>query len=97
MKIPPVRVVKKGGLKRFNRSNVEAAPKEPGTYCFFNQNWTYIYVGSSVNLRQRLLTHYNNPKYNVHFFRWAQTRSPDDAKILERVWIKRYGPVQNIT
>lgn len=43
-----------------NKSLVEHLPKEPGVYYFSNADGELIYVGKSINIHDRVLSHLNN-------------------------------------
>ncbi len=61
----------------------DAIPEAPGTYVFFGQNDTALYVGRSANLHSRVLSHFSG------------TRSGKDAAIAERItridWTRTAG------
>jgi DNA polymerase-3 subunit epsilon len=42
------------------RADIEAIPDLPGVYIFYGENNTPLYVGKSVNLRSRILSHFND-------------------------------------
>jgi DNA polymerase-3 subunit epsilon len=44
-------------LKRKNISNL---PEQPGVYIFYGQNGYPLYVGKSINIRERVLSHFSN-------------------------------------
>ncbi len=46
-----------------NKSLVEDLPNAPGVYYFFNKDKELIYVGKSINIRDRVLSHLSN---NLH-------------------------------
>ncbi|MES2263285.1 MAG: GIY-YIG nuclease family protein [Pseudomonadota bacterium] len=51
------------------RSCIDALPPQPGIYIFRDQDGTPLYIGKSVNIRSRVLSH---------------LRTPDEAQMLQR-------------
>ncbi|PIY32835.1 MAG: DNA polymerase III subunit epsilon, partial [Bacteroidetes bacterium CG_4_10_14_3_um_filter_42_6] len=49
-----------GMQSSLSKSLIENLPKEPGVYYFFNKDNELIYVGKSINIHDRILSHLNN-------------------------------------
>ncbi len=43
-----------------DRSQIDKLPQEPGVYYFYNDNGSIIYIGKSINIRERVLSHLTN-------------------------------------
>jgi DNA polymerase-3 subunit epsilon len=43
-----------------DRNLIDKLPQEPGVYYFHNDNGTIIYIGKSINIRERVLSHLTN-------------------------------------
>lgn len=53
----------RGTQSDINKSLIEKLPNQPGVYYFYDKNNELIYVGKSVNIHDRVLSHLNN---NLH-------------------------------
>jgi len=84
----------------------ETVPRAPGAYAFSDANGQLLYVGKSVNLRQRVAGYFQqNPlsaephlgrlTAGIRSFAWWQTRSELLALLLEDVLIKEHLPPLN--
>ncbi len=86
-----------------NRLWINNLPEQTGVYYFYDQAGTLIYVGKSVNIRQRVLSHLNNHldkkelemKNRLHRVRFRVTGSELVALLLESAEIKKHQPVFN--
>lgn len=79
-------------------------PQTPGVYIFEDENGLPLYVGKSVNLRQRVMSHFANDtriakemklsqgSHNVSFI---QTETEIEALLLESAKVKELQPVHN--
>lgn len=83
-----------GKLHSLTRSNVEqTAPRSIGVYKLYNTRSGPIrYVGSTKNLRQRLLTWASQGSYSYFEYEFADTR--DQAYKRETNLYHYYGPSQ---
>jgi len=43
-----------------DRKRISKLPQEPGVYYFYNDKGTIIYIGKSINIRERVLSHLTN-------------------------------------
>ncbi|NOX85551.1 MAG: GIY-YIG nuclease family protein [Chlorobi bacterium] len=86
-----------------NRSLTEHLPKEPGVYYFFNNEGELIYVGKSINIRDRVLSHLNNNlhkrtvemKEAIADVDYELTGNELIALLLESAEIKKHQPLYN--
>lgn len=84
----------------------ETVPRAPGTYAFFDSSDRLLYVGKSVNLRQRMASYFGQDPLNaephlgrltasIRSFAWWETRSELLALLLEDALIKEQLPPFN--
>jgi DNA polymerase-3 subunit epsilon len=79
-------------------------PQTPGVYIFEDQEGAPLYVGKSVNLRQRVMSHFSSDtriakemklsqgSHNVSFI---QTETEIEALLLESAKVKELQPIHN--
>ncbi len=83
------------------------APARPGVYSFFDVRGQVIYIGKSVNLRQRMLSYFAANRSSLDYraqrmapgidrFEFRETPSELLALLLEDSLIKRQHPVHNV-
>lgn len=86
------------------KTDLSTLPNSPGVYLFFGQTNVPIYIGKSVTIRQRVLSHfqadYSHPKefkmaQQVERVEFIATTGELSALILESNLIKQYSPVFN--
>ncbi len=88
-----------------NRSLTENLPKEPGVYYFYDKDGGLIYIGKSINIHDRVLSHLNN---NLHKKAVEMKDAIDEvgyeltgnelvALLLESAEIKKHQPLYNRT
>jgi DNA polymerase-3 subunit epsilon len=79
-------------------------PESPGVYQFYGENDALLYVGKSVNLRQRVLSHFaaDTREYKemrltqeVRRIDWQQTVGELGALLLEARLVKEGKPIHN--
>jgi DNA polymerase-3 subunit epsilon len=86
-----------------NKSLIEHLPKAPGVYYFSDAEGELIYIGKSINIHDRVLSHLNNNLHkkavdmkdtiaNVNF---ELTGNELIALLLESAEIKKYQPFYN--
>lgn len=88
-------IINKSLILSWNEFNTQSSPEANGVYVMRESPTLegIIYIGSSNNLRERLLTHWReNDISSVKFFDWYQTKTDEEAKQLERLWITKYKP-----
>ena len=89
--------------RELNQSLTENLPRKTGVYYFYDKNGELIYVGKSVNIRERVLSHLNNHldkkelemKNRLHEVRYTETGSELVALLLESAEIKKHQPLFN--
>jgi len=79
-------------------------PETPGVYRFFGENDVLLYVGKSVNLRKRVLSHFGADTrehkemriaQEVRRIDWQETVGEFGALLLESLLIKEGQPIHN--
>lgn len=79
-------------------------PDTPGVYLFYGENGIPLYVGKSIHLRQRVLSHFNADhrlykdmrlSHQIHRLEWRETAGELGALLLEARLIKDLQPIHN--
>lgn len=85
-------------------TTVDDLPEEPGAYIFYGENGAVLYVGKSVNLRQRILSHFSNDHRSPREMNLCQQVSDIEVRrtsgelgalLLESHLIKELQPIFN--
>lgn len=85
-------------------SILDDLPESPGVYLFYGENDVLLYVGKSVNLRQRVLSHFgaDTREYKamqltqeVRRIDWHETVGEFGALLLESRLVKETQPLHN--
>ncbi len=83
---------------------LDDCPDTPGVYYFYGENKIPLYVGKSVQLRKRVLSHFSaDHKFykemrlsqQVHHIEWRETAGEIGALLLEAQAIKALQPIHN--
>ena len=83
---------------------IDEMPDTPGVYLFYGENDVPLYVGKSVHLRQRVLSHFNSDhklykdmrlSQQLHRIAWHETAGEIGALLLESQLIKDLQPIHN--
>lgn len=83
---------------------IKNLPEKPGVYRMYDEAGTLLYVGKSVNLRSRVISHFSNTHKSGSDLRlWNNTKEIDftetnsdlGASILELMEIKTLSPLYN--
>lgn len=83
---------------------VEDLPEGPGVYRFWGENDALLYVGKSINLRTRVLSHFASDHRDsrelklsrqVRRVDWQETAGELGALLLESRWVKELEPLHN--
>ncbi len=83
---------------------LDQLPDTPGVYLFYGENDLPLYVGKSVRLRQRVLSHFNADhklykemrlSQQLHRIDWRETAGEVGALLLEAQLVKDLQPVHN--
>jgi DNA polymerase-3 subunit epsilon len=79
-------------------------PDTPGVYLFYGERDVPLYVGKSIHLRQRVLSHFNSDhrlfkdmriSHEIHRLEWRTTAGEIGALLLEAQLVKKMQPVHN--
>ncbi|TDX29166.1 DNA polymerase-3 subunit epsilon [Modicisalibacter xianhensis] len=79
-------------------------PERPGVYLFYGENRAVLYIGKSINLRSRVLSHFSNNlssdkemrlAQQTHDIEWQETAGDLGAQLQEAHLIKQLMPVHN--
>ncbi|MDX1453340.1 MAG: exonuclease domain-containing protein [Oleiphilaceae bacterium] len=84
--------------------DIQAVPEAPGVYYFYGENRVLLYVGKSVNLYQRVLSHFSADhqsqkemvlSQSLRSIAWQTCAGEMDAMLQEIADIKGLQPVHN--
>lgn len=85
-------------------TNVADIPEGPGVYLFYGESALPIYVGKSVKLRSRVMSHFSassrEPRemriaQEIHRIEWIETAGEVGALLLEARLVKQHQPLHN--
>lgn len=99
----PEKIKLNGYQSEVSKSLVSDLPNEAGVYYFFNKDKDLIYVGKSINIHDRVLSHMNNNfhkkavemRAEISDVQYELTGSELIALLLESSEIKKYQPIYN--
>lgn len=93
-------------LKEHLRAILSTIPEKPGSYQYYDEKGTVIYVGKAKNLKRRVSSyfnkeHYDSPKTRVlvkqiRDIKYIVVDTEEDALLLENNLIKQYRPRYNV-
>lgn len=100
-------MTKEGNEKRLARLKaiVSNLPDKPGSYQYYDESGTIIYVGKAKNLKNRVSSYFHKEvdRYKtkvlvskIHDITYTVVNSEEDALLLENSLIKKYQPKYNI-
>lgn len=97
------RLSRMGPEANLHKEQIDQLPRDTGVYYFYNAHHQLIYIGKSVNIRSRVLSHFANNttakaldmKANIAHIRCAVTGSELVALLKESEEIKRFRPPFN--
>ena len=84
---------------------VSRLPDKPGSYQFYDDNKTIIYVGKAKNLKSRVSSYFHTEvdRYKtkvlvskIHDISYTVVNTEEDALLLENALIKKYNPRYNV-
>ena len=84
---------------------VASLPGKPGSYQFYDENHTIIYVGKAKNLKNRVSSYFHKEVdrfktkilvSKIHDISYTVVNTEEDALLLENSLIKKYNPRYNI-
>lgn len=87
-----------------DEEQVNHIPDSPGVYYFYNKNHRLLYIGKSINLKTRVLSHFyqdhqtsvdHHLSHQLHHIEFDQTPSDFGAQILESQQVKALNPSLN--
>lgn len=90
--------------KGLTEEQVNCVPNTPGVYRFYGVNRTLLYVGKSVNLYQRVMSHFSGDHsstkemtiaQSIVDLDWTETAGDLGAQLLELKEIKTLHPIYN--
>lgn len=90
--------------KGLTEAQVNAIPDGPGVYRFYGENDALLYVGKSVNLYQRVMSHFASDHsstkemtiaQSITHLDWTETCGDLGAQLLELKQIKGLNPIYN--
>lgn len=83
---------------------LDEIPDTPGVYFFYGENNVPLYVGKSVHLRQRVMSHFSSDHRvysdmrmanQIHRVEWQETAGEVGALMLEARLVKEMQPIHN--
>lgn len=98
---------KRAGEERLNylKTIVDRLPEEPGSYQYWDETGTIIYVGKAKNLKKRVASYFNkNQEFiktrmlvsKIQDISYTTVHTEEDALNLENKLIKKYKPRYNV-
>ena len=88
-----------------SQSVIDAIPDTPGCYIFYGEQHAPLYIGKSISMRSRVMSHFQSALtvrkemklfQQVHHIEWIETGGELSALILEAKLIKERMPSANI-
>ena len=87
------------------KSIVLSMPEKPGSYQYYDENHTIIYVGKAKNLKRRVSSYFHKEvdRYKtkvlvskIFDISYTVVNTEEDALLLENSLIKKYNPRYNV-
>ena len=87
------------------KSIVSSMPEKPGSYQYYDENHTIIYVGKAKNLKRRVSSYFHKEvdRYKtkvlvskIFDISYTVVNTEEDALLLENSLIKKYNPKYNV-
>lgn len=87
------------------KSIVSRLPEKPGSYQYYDENHTIIYVGKAKNLKSRVSSYFHTEVdrfktkvlvSKIHDISYTVVNTEEDALLLENALIKKYNPRYNV-
>lgn len=87
-----------------NSEQLAGLPSSPGVYLFYGHNRLPLYVGKSINLRSRMLGHFQRDHQDdkemrltqqVQHIEWEETAGDMGAQLREAQLVKQLMPIMN--
>ena len=82
---------------------VSRLPEKPGSYQYYDENHTIIYVGKAKNLKARVSSYFHTEVdrfktkvlvSKIHDISYTVVNTEEDALLLENSLIKKYNPAE---
>lgn len=100
-------MTKEENEKRLTRLKgiVSSMPEKPGSYQYYDENGTIIYVGKAKNLKSRVSSYFHSEVdrfktkvlvSKIHDISYTVVNTEEDALLLENSLIKKYNPRYNV-
>lgn len=95
----------RNALTQHLKSIVSALPELPGSYQYYDEAGTIIYVGKAKNLKRRVASYFNKDQSSsktrvlvskIRNITYTVVNSEEDALLLENSLIKQYRPRYNV-
>src|SRR5690554_6274061 len=93
-------------LKADLKTQIQAAPKKPGVYQYYDSDGKILYIGKAKNLKNRVQSYFNNDKgksgktrllvKKINSINYIVTETEMDALLLENNLIKKHQPCYNV-
>lgn len=90
-------------VKRLDSSQLKSLPTKAGVYILYDVRSSPLYIGKTLNLRERVRNHFRHPTYKDNYFinkvknvGYVSLESGVEALILESQLIKKRQPKFNI-
>ena len=92
-------------LEAHLKSIVQNLPEKPGSYQYYDDEGTIIYVGKAKNLKRRVSSYFNKEQQSrktallvskIRNITYTVVNSEEDALLLENSLIKQYKPRYNV-
>lgn len=92
-------------LKEHLKTILAAIPEKPGSYQYYDEKGTIIYVGKAKNLKRRVSSYFNKEHDNnktrvlvkqIRDIKYIVVDTEEDALLLENNLIKQYRPRYNV-
>ena len=87
-------------------TQIQAAPKKPGVYQYYDSDGKILYIGKAKNLKNRVQSYFNNDKgksgktrllvRKINSINYIVTETEMDALLLENNLIKKHQPCYNV-
>lgn len=98
---------KEENLKRLEhlKTIVASMPEKPGTYQYYDENHTIIYIGKAKNLKRRVASYFHKEVdrfktkilvSNIFDISYSVVNTEEDALLIENQLIKQYQPRYNV-
>lgn len=92
-------------INEYLRGIVSNLPDRPGSYQYYDDTGTIIYVGKAKSLRKRVASYFNKDQHNgkthvlvskIRDISYTVVNTEEDALLLENSLIKEYKPRYNV-